>query len=147
MSITLHTIGFTQKSAERFFELLRKAGVKRIVDVRLNNTSQLAGYAKREDLAYFAKAVAGIDYVHLPELAPTPEMLAEYRGGGKDWERYAKDFLALIRERRIEETLPRTLLDGGCLLCSEHRPHHCHRSLVANYLCEKWGDTTVQHLE
>lgn len=142
----IFTIGFTKKSAERFFALLRAAGVKRIVDVRLNNTSQLAGYAKREDLAFFAKQIADVDYVHLPELAPTPEMLAEYRGGGRDWETYAEQFLALMKKRRIEEQVPKKVIDGGCLLCSEDRPHHCHRTLVAQYLSERWGGAEVKHL-
>jgi len=140
------TIGFTKKSAEQFFTALGDAGVKRIVDVRLNNVSQLAGFAKQQDLAYFAKAVCGIDYVHVPELAPTKEMLDAYRKRKGEWSEYERAFLALIRKRRIEERVPKTIIEGGCLLCSEDKPHHCHRRIVAEYLQDKWGDVDIRHL-
>ena len=140
------TIGFTRKSAERFFGLLSSSGVKRVVDVRLNNVSQLAGFAKRDDLKYFLRRVCGIDYVHLPDLAPTREMLADYRKGHKDWDVYERQFLDLMRERRIEDGIPREVIDGGCLLCSEDKPHRCHRRLVARYLDENWGGIEVRHL-
>ena len=133
------TIGFTKKSARRFFELLRDSGVKRIVDVRLNNASQLAGFAKKDDLAWFARELCGIDYVHLPSLAPTKDLLGDFRQGRIDWGTYEPRFLALMRERRIEKTVPREVVSDGCLLCSEDQPHHCHRRLVAEYLNECWG--------
>jgi uncharacterized protein (DUF488 family) len=142
----LFTIGFTKKPAERFFGLLERAGVARVVDVRLNNVSQLAGFAKRDDLAYFARALCGIDYVHRLDLAPTQAMLDRYRGGGRDWAAYEREFRALIAKRAIERTLPRELVDGACLLCSEDRPHHCHRRVVAEYLRERWGDVAIEHL-
>jgi len=142
----LFTIGFTKKTAEKFFGLLRGSGAKRVVDVRLNNVSQLAGFAKKDDLAYFLKAIAGMDYVHLPELAPTQEMLDAYKKEKGDWKQYEQRFLGLMRERKIEENLPRSIFDGGCLLCSEDRPHQCHRRLVAEYLQEHWGDVDVKHL-
>lgn len=144
--VQLFTIGFTQKSAERFFTALAAAGVKRIVDVRLHNSSQLAAFAKRDDLVYFLRAIAGIEYIHLPELAPTDEMLADYKKRKGAWDVYARRFLDLMAERRIEETVPRDVLDGGCLLCSEHKPHQCHRRLVAEYLAERWPAVTTQHL-
>ena len=140
------TIGFTKKSASRFFELLRESGVKRIVDVRLNNGSQLAGFTKKDDLAWFAGELCGIDYVHVPDLAPTKEMLADYRHGRIDWGIYEIRFIDLMRERRIEETVPREVVGGGCLLCSEDQPHHCHRRLVAEYLNESWGGLEIEHL-
>ncbi|WP_043341659.1 DUF488 domain-containing protein [Belnapia moabensis] len=140
------TIGFTRKTAEKFFGLLRASGAKRVVDVRLNNVSQLSGFAKKDDLAYFLREVAAMDYVHVPELAPTQEMLATYRKQTGDWPQYERRFLGLMRERRIQESLPRSIFDGGCLLCSEDGPHHCHRRLVAEYLQEHWGDVTVRHL-
>jgi uncharacterized protein (DUF488 family) len=143
----IFTIGFTKKSAEEFFTKLRRAGVKRLVDVRLNNVSQLAGFTKRDDLRYFTKAVCGIDYVHLPTLAPTQDMLNEYKKKGGDWFVYEKKFLDLMAKRRIEETIPKEVLDGACLLCSEDKPHHCHRRLVAEYLSEKWGEIDIQHIE
>jgi uncharacterized protein (DUF488 family) len=142
----LFTIGFTKKPARRFFELLRKSGAKRIVDVRLNNVSQLAGFAKKDDLAYFAKEICGMDYVHLPVLAPTQEMLDQYKKQRGDWSAYERQFLDLMKQRRIEETVPREAVADGCLLCSEDKPHHCHRRLVAEYLKQHWGDVDVAHL-
>ncbi len=141
------TIGFTKKSARRFFELLRKSGAKRVVDVRLKNVSQLAGFAKKDDLAYFLKEICGIEYVHLPELAPTQEILDEYKKRNGDWRTYETRFLALMKQRRIEETVPREIIADGCLLCSEDKPHHCPRRLIAEYLKQLWGDVEVNHLE
>lgn len=142
----LFTIGFTKKSARKFFEMLRQSGAKRIVDVRLNNVSQLAGFAKRDDLAYFLKEICGMDYVHLPALAPTQDMLDDYKKQKGDWNSYEKRFLALMAERRIEETVPKDVVAEGCLLCSEDKPHHCHRRLVAEYLRKHWGDVNISHL-
>lgn len=140
------TIGFTKKPARRFFELLRGSGAKRVVDVRLNNLSQLAGFAKRDDLAFFLKEICGMEYVHLPALAPTQEMLDEYKKQRGDWQTYEKRFLELMKQRRIEETIPKEAVADGCLLCSEDKPHHCHRRLVAEYLKHHWGDVDVAHL-
>jgi len=142
----LFTIGFTKKTAQRFFELLRTSGAVRVVDVRLNNVSQLAGFAKKDDLAYFLKKICGIDYVHLPELAPTQEMLDDFKKQSGDWATYEKRFLALMRERRIEAAVPKEVIAQGCLLCSEDKPHHCHRRLVAEYLKQQWGDIEIAHL-
>jgi uncharacterized protein (DUF488 family) len=140
------TMGFTKKTARRFFELLRASGAKRVVDVRLNNVSQLAGFAKKDDLAYFLKEINGIDYVHLPALAPTQEMLDEYKKQGGDWKVYESRFLALMEQRRIEEMIPREVVMDGCLLCSEDKPHHCHRRLVAEYLKQHWSGVDIVHL-
>ena len=140
------TIGFTRKSAGRFFGLLRCSRAKRVVDVRLHNASQLAGFAKRDDLAWFLRELGGIDYVHLPELAPTKELLNAYRKGAIDWPAYETSFLDLMQERRIENSLAPELLDQACLLCSEDQPHHCHRRLVAEYLGQHWGGVEVEHL-
>jgi uncharacterized protein (DUF488 family) len=143
----LFTIGFTKKSAEKFFTRLKDAGVRRLVDVRLNNVSQLAGFAKKDDLRYFTKAICQIDYVHLPELAPTAEILDPYKKvKNGDWPLYEKQFLNLMRARQIETTTPRELMDGGCLLCSEEKPHHCHRRLVAEYLQQHWPDVQIEHI-
>lgn len=142
----LFTIGFTKKSARRFFELLRSSGARRVVDVRLNNVSQLAGFAKKDDLAYFAKEICGMDYLHLPALAPTQEMLDRYKKEGADWQHYEQQFLDLMRERRVDETIPKEAVADGCLLCSEDNPHHCHRRLVAEYLKDRWGDVDIVHL-
>jgi uncharacterized protein (DUF488 family) len=142
----IFTIGFTKKSAESFFTKLQIADVRQLVDVRLNNVSQLAGFAKRDDLRFFTKAICHVDYIHLPELAPTQEILDAYKKYKGDWERYERQFLDLMKSRRIEETVPHDLLDGGCLLCSEDKPHHCHRRLVAEYLKNKWGNVQIEHI-
>lgn len=141
----LFTIGFTKTTAEAFFSRLSKARIKTIVDVRLNNVSQLAGFAKKDDLRYFARSICGIDYAHLPELAPTQDILDEYRKSKGAWSVYAQKFLDLMARRKIEN-IDRSRLDGGCLLCSEDKPHHCHRRLVAEYLKDKWSDLEIEHL-
>lgn len=144
--VQIFTIGFTKKSAQEFFGKLSAAGVKRIVDIRLNNVSQLAGFAKKNDLKYFLKAICGIDYIHLPELAPTQEILDEYKKHKGDWAVYEKRFLELMSTRQVEEQIKPDILDGGCLLCSEDTPDHCHRRLVAEYFKDKWGDVEIKHL-
>lgn len=146
MEIELFTIGFTQKPAREFFTRLQEAGVRRVVDVRLNNCSQLAGFSKKDDLAFFLKEIAGIDYVHLPDLAPTQPMLDAYKKNKGDWSVYERDFLDLMQQRRIERQISPEILQQGCLLCSEHEPHHCHRRLVAEYLAAKWGNVKTRHL-
>ena len=142
----IFTIGFTKKNAETFFTRLKNAKVKKLVDVRLNNVSQLAGFTKRDDLRYLSKEICHIDYVHLPDLAPTKDILDAYKKHKGDWNLYEDQFLDLMRSRHIEEKIPREILDGGCLLCSEEKPHHCHRRLVAEYLKEKWGDVEIEHI-
>ena len=140
------TIGFTKKPARHFFELLRESAARRVVDVRLNNVSQLAGFAKKDDLAYFLKEICGMEYAHLPELAPTQVMLDGYKKQRGDWRTYETEFLALMKQRRIEDMVSREVIADSCLLCSEDKPHHCHRRLVAEYLKEHWGDVDIAHL-
>jgi uncharacterized protein (DUF488 family) len=141
------TIGFTRTTAQHFFGRLGKAGVKKVVDVRLHNTSQLAGFAKADDLAYFLGKIGGMEYVHAPLLAPTEDMLNDYRKRNCDWARYETRFRALMAERRIEDHYTPDMLDHCCLLCSEHDTEHCHRRLVCEYLNERWnGALSVQHL-
>jgi uncharacterized protein (DUF488 family) len=142
----LFTIGFTKKSAESFFSILKNAGVGRLLDVRLNNVSQLAGFTKRDDLRYFSKAICGIDYLHLSVLAPTREILDAFKKQKGDWRLYERQFLDLMRSRRIESEVSRELVDGACLLCSEETPHRCHRRLVAEYLEAQWGGVQIEHL-
>jgi uncharacterized protein (DUF488 family) len=144
--LKIFTIGFTKKSAREFFVKLRRPGLVRLIDVRLNNVSQLAGFSKRDDLEFFCESVLAIAYVHLPELAPTQEMLAAYRKDHGDWSQYEQKFVALMAERRVEDSLDRQVVDGGCLLCSEATPEHCHRRLVAQYLQEKWQDVQIEHI-
>jgi len=142
----IFTIGFTKKSAETFFIRLINAGVRRLVDVRLNNVSQLAGFTKRDDLRYFTKAICNIDYIHLPDLAPTKDLLDAYKKHKGAWGSYEEQFLDLMRSRRVEEKIPAEMLDAACLLCSEEKPYHCHRRLVAEYLKEKWGNVEIEHI-
>lgn len=144
--MTTYTIGFTKKRAEQFFGLLRRSGAVRLIDVRLNNVSQLAGFAKKDDLKFFLREICNVDYVHLPLLAPTQDMLDEYKKGGGDWQLYERRFLDLMESRSIENEVPRELVDDGCLLCSEDKPHQCHRRLVAEYLRDRWGGLTIEHL-
>jgi len=142
----IFTIGFTKKSAETFFTRLQNAGVKRLVDVRLNNVSQLAGFAKKDDLRYFTRTICNVDYLHIPNLAPTKEMLDAYKKQKGDWGLYEREFLDLMRKRKIEDTTSPEMLDGCCLLCSEEKPHHCHRRLIAEYLKDSWGNVDIEHI-
>lgn len=141
----LFTIGFTKTSANEFFTKLKRAGVTRLIDVRLNNRSQLAGFTKQNDLRYFAREICDISYCHQLDLAPTPDMFHTYRKAGGSWRDYARSFSALIAERRIEK-LGRNLFDGACLLCSEKQPHHCHRRLVGEYLQQHWHTLNITHI-
>lgn len=146
-STQVATIGFTKSTAERFFERLLEAGVMKVVDVRLHNTSQLAGFAKADDLAYLLGKVGRIGYAHEPLLAPTDAMLKAYKKEKGDWGEYRTHFLDLMAERKIEERLQPDALAGACLLCSEATPDHCHRLLVCEYLNGKWGGRLrVRHL-
>ena len=141
------TIGFTQTNAKSFFSSLKSAGVQKLIDVRLNNVSQLAGYAKKEDLKFFLKEICNVDYLHQPELAPTKEILDPYKKSNGDWAVYEDKFINLMEMRRIEHTFEASFFDNACLLCSEKHPHHCHRRLVVEYLNSKWGGgLEVKHL-
>jgi len=145
-AIRVFTIGFARKSAREFFSALRAAGVRRVVDIRLNNVSQLAGFTKKSDLEYFLSAIGDIAYVHRPDLAPTKEILDAYKKKQIDWAEYERRFLELLRERHAESLVSPDEMDGACLLCSEPAAKKCHRRLVAEYLREKWGNLEVSHL-
>lgn len=143
----VYTIGFTQKSAAQFFGLLKSAGIKRLIDVRLNNSSQLAAFAKKEDLAFFLKEICSSEYVHEPLLAPNQDMLDEYKKNKGSWLEYERRFLQLMQERKIERTLSKSMFDRPCvLLCSEASAEQCHRRLVAEYLQRAWGELEITHL-
>lgn len=146
MTVELYTIGFTETTAEQFFDLLRQSGVQRIIDIRLNNTSQLAGFSKRDDLRFFLRELGGIEYVHVPEMAPTPEIFDAYKKQKGSWQDFEKAFTELIAGRRIENVISRETAHQGCLLCSEKEPDRCHRRLVAEYLEKRWGDVRTRHL-
>ncbi len=142
----LFTIGFTKKNAQTFFSKIRKAGVTRLIDIRLNNVSQLAGFAKRDDLIFFLKELCDCDYRHMPNFAPTKEILDAYKNKEISWDEYVKRFSKLIQERSIESQITAQELNNACLLCSEPTPEQCHRRLVAEYLKEKFGDIEITHL-
>jgi uncharacterized protein (DUF488 family) len=145
--VEVYTIGFTKRPARDFFGALKRAGIRRLVDVRLNNTSQLAGYSKRDDLAYFVPEILGAEYIHEPLLAPTQELLDAYRKAKGAWEEYERDFLALMANRKVEEQLDRGLFAGPtALLCSETTAERCHRRLVIEHLQSTWGDIESVHL-
>jgi uncharacterized protein (DUF488 family) len=144
---TIYTIGHTQKTLERFIRLLQEAGVDGVIDIRLRNTSQLAGFAKRDDLAFLLREGFGIEYEHRPDLAPTSRILDGYRADG-DWHAYERAFLPLLTDRDAEaigdEILSR--YRRPCLLCSEPTPDHCHRRLVAEWWAGRLPDVKVVHL-
>ena len=143
----IYTIGFTQTTAEHFFGRLREAGVERVVDVRLKNDSQLAGFAKARDLPYFLRELVPAEYSHEPILAPTPEILDAYKKEKGPWEDYVEGFMALMGERGIEDQLdPSAFETPTALLCSEATAENCHRSLVVEYLAGHWPDVTAVHL-
>ena len=145
--VEVSTIGFTRTTAANFFERIKRAGAGLVIDVRLHNTSQLAGFAKADDLAYFLETIGGVRYVHQPLLAPTDEMLKAFKTEKGDWSLYQTRFIALMAERRIERRFNPRDFAGACLLCSEATPHHCHRRLVCEYLNDKWdGALSVRHL-
>ena len=130
----LYTIGFTKKNAETFFGLIRSAKVLTVIDVRLNNVSQLAGFAKKDDLKFFLKEICNTNYLHEPKLSPTQDILDAYKKNKISWEEYKDKFLDLMVKRQAEQFVKPEILDHGCLLCSEHKPDKCHRRLVAEYL-------------
>jgi uncharacterized protein (DUF488 family) len=145
--VEIYTIGFTQSTAEDFFGRLKQAGVRRLLDVRLNNTSQLAGFAKARDLPYFLAELVGASYGHEPLLAPTQEILDAYKKQGGEWAAYVGDFDALLAERRIESVLdPADFETTTALLCSEATAEHCHRRLVCEYLAKHWPGLEAIHL-
>lgn len=142
-----YSIGFTQRRAEDFFETLRQEGIRRLLDVRLNNVSQLAGFTKRDDLPYFLRQICGIEYRHEPLLTPTRALLDRYKKLHCPWSEYERSFVELIEGRRIEMALPHDLFwIPTVLLCSEPKADKCHRRLVLEHLQKKWGDLEIIHL-
>lgn len=143
----VYTIGFTKRTAAEFFGALKRAGVKRLLDVRLNNSSQLAGFTKKDDLRFFLKVICGTEYFHEPMLAPTQDLLDNYKKRKGSWDDYEHGFLHLMEQRVIESKIAPGFFDvPTVLLCSEKTAEHCHRRLVLQYLNIKWGDVTVVHL-
>lgn len=146
ITMRVYTLGFTKKSAQEFFDTLKRNNIKQIVDVRLNNISQLAGFTKRDNLQYFLRELCGIDYYHFEFLAPTKEIRDKY-AKSKDWDIYASEYIELLESRSILDKLDKSFFDRKtCFLCSEASPDHCHRRLLTQYLEEHWGDIEVLHL-
>ncbi|KAA1004247.1 DUF488 domain-containing protein [Paraburkholderia panacisoli] len=146
-AVLVATIGFAGKSAQNFFDLLKSAEVRTVLDIRLNNTSQLAGFAKKQDLPYFLEQLCGAAYVEMPELAPEPDLLKRYQAKQLKWDDFTAEYVELIAKRRVESTLDVDLFRSACLLCSEHLPHRCHRRLAIEYLNAQWnGRMTITHL-
>lgn len=146
--VNIHTIGFTKKTAEHFFNALKKNGVIRVIDTRLNNNSQLSGFAKAKDLEFFLRKICNIDYVYRSELAPTKKILDDYKNKNITWEQYSYEYLNLMEQRLISSKLSSIDVDNGCLLCSEDKPHNCHRRLLAEYLKQQWSNqkTDINHI-
>jgi len=142
----LFTIGFGQKSARQFFTLLQENKVKRVIDIRLNNSSQLAGYTKKSDLGFFLQAIAGIGYIHVEDFAPTKEIMDEYKSKKTNWQTYEKQYTELIAARNPLGKLDLNIFDGACLLCSEPTAEQCHRRLLAEYLTTVIPDLRIVHL-
>lgn len=143
----IFTIGFTAKRAEDFFYLLTSRNIKTVLDVRLNNKSQLSGFAKKDDLKFFLKEIGEIAYIEATDLAPEAVILKRYQHKEMSWDEYADRYLNLISKRNVERLFEKDQIIGNCLLCSEHLPHHCHRRLAAEYLNSQWGSALkITHL-
>jgi uncharacterized protein (DUF488 family) len=144
--LIIFTIGFTQKNAKEFFATLKQNHVKRLIDIRLNNVSQMAGFTKKEDLKYFLKEICDIEYSHEPDFAPTKELLDGYRKKQLLWSDYEKKYLDLLSARKVSEKLELEELNMSCLLCSEPKPDYCHRRLLAEYIKNVEKGVIIKHL-
>ena len=142
----IFTIGFARKNAETFFGLLDRPDIGRVLDIRLKNNSQLAGFTRGADLGFFLKRIIGKEYSHEPLLAPSPEILSGYRDGTIDWPEYERRFRALLDAREVLRRVDAQLLDGACLLCSEPTPDRCHRRLAAEHFAASLPSVSVIHL-
>jgi len=145
--LKLFTLGFTKKSAEQFFELLGKSNIQKLVDIRLNNVSQLAGFTKGTDLKYFLKELCNIEYVHNVDLAPTKDILDDYKKKKITWYEYEERFIDLLGRRNINGNLVKDLYTDSeviCLLCSESTPENCHRRLVAEYIKREFPESDIE---
>jgi uncharacterized protein (DUF488 family) len=144
--VKVFTIGYAGKNAQQFFTILAQAGIKKVVDVRLYNTSQLAGFTKRGDIKYFLQTIVGAGYVHLPVMAPTKQLLGDYKKGLVNWQQYERQFKTIIAQRHIEKHITPQDMDMACFLCSEATADNCHRRLVAEYLAEHCKGVSINHL-
>lgn len=145
-TVRIFTIGCAGKNAREFFTILKQANIKKVVDVRLYNTSQLAGFTRRQDVEYFLQAIVGAKYVHLPIMAPTKQLLTDYKKGLVSWQQYETQFKTLITQRQIQRHITQQDADMSCLLCSEAKADNCHRRLITEYLAEHWQNVSIHHL-
>jgi uncharacterized protein (DUF488 family) len=144
--VKVFTMGYVGKNAREFFDILKQAGIRKVADVRLYNTSQLAGFAKKQDLEYFLQTIVGAEYIHMPIMAPTKQLLNDYKKGRLNWPQYENQFNSIIAERQIEKHIMLQDMDMVCFLCSEAKADNCHRRLVAEYLAEHWKSISINHL-
>ncbi len=140
------TIGYAGKNARQFFSILKQAGIRKVIDVRLYNTSQLAGFTKKPDIEYFLQAIVGAEYIHMPIMAPTKQLLGDYKKGLISWQQYEAQFKSIIARRQIDKHIMPQDMDMSCFLCSEAEADNCHRRLVAEYLAEHWQNISIHHL-
>jgi len=143
----IYTIGFTGKNAEAFFSLLEKNNIKLLIDVRLNNVSQLAAFSKKDDLKYFLRKILNCEYAHRPDLAPTEKILNDYKKDIITWETYVVEYIELLNNRNIMSCINDKEFANAVFLCSEHDPKHCHRRLLAEYLQKRWNNYEIVHLK
>ena len=144
--MTLFTIGFTGKSAEKFFELLQNSKATRVIDIRINRTSQFAGFAKEQDLKYFLPKLAGMDYLVREDLAPDKDLLASYRNKELNWDLFSQNYRKLLDERGALPSLSLAEIENSVLLCSENEPEKCHRTILANLLVQIHPTLKVKNL-
>ena len=142
----IFTIGYVGKNAQEFFTILKRTGIRKVIDVRLYNTSQLAGFTKRQDIEYLLQAIVGAKYIHLPIMAPTKQLLNDYKKRLINWQQYKTQFKGVITQRQIEKHLVPQDIDMSCFLCSAAKADNCHRRLVAEYLAEHWQNISISHL-
>ncbi len=142
----IFTIGYASRNAREFFTILKQAGIRKVIDVRLYNTSRLAGFTKRQDIEYFLQAIVGAGYIHMPIMAPTKQLLNDYKKGLISWQQYETQFKSIITQRQIDKHIMPQDIDMSCFLCSEATADNCHRRLVAEYLAGLWPNISINHL-
>lgn len=142
----IYTIGFTGKTAEEFFSLVDTGNIRKLIDIRINRSSQMSGFAKERDLSFFLEKLNGIEYVVNEELAPTKSLLSEYRNRQIDWSTYSLNYMDLLRKRSILSKFNQSYFDDSLLLCSEKEPLACHRVLLSDYLKSNFNDVEIVHL-
>lgn len=145
-TVRIFTIGCAGKDARQFFTMLIQVGIRKVIDVRLYNTSQLAGFSRKQDIEYFLRTIFSAEYIHLPIMAPTKQLLDGYKKGLIDWRQYETRFNKIIANRQIEKHITSKDIDMACLLCSEAKADNCHRRLVAEYLAKAWPNISIHHL-